>query len=80
MEAATTDQILPMIAHNLGIGFYPEKLAQELDAAGEVCQISITEPLPDRCVCSLCDKNRPLSIAAKIKGRTNALFFPVMIP
>ena len=65
MEAATTDQILPMIAHNLGIGFYPEKLAQESIAKGEVCQISITEPLPDRCVCLLCDKNRPLSIAAK---------------
>lgn len=54
MEAATTDQILPMIAHNLGIGFYPEKLAQESIAKGEVCQISITEPLPDGAyVCSV---------------------------
>ena len=30
MEVATTDQIIPMITHNLGIGFYPEDLATEL--------------------------------------------------
>lgn len=29
IEAATADQILPMIRHNLGIGFYPEALAEE---------------------------------------------------
>ena len=34
MEAATTDQILPMITHNLGIGFYPEELAAEPPASG----------------------------------------------
>ena len=27
MEAATMDQVLPMVQHNLGIGFYPEPMA-----------------------------------------------------
>ncbi|MEI3359510.1 MAG: hypothetical protein V8R41_11620 [Dorea formicigenerans] len=28
METATTDQMLPLIIHNLGIGFYPKKMAE----------------------------------------------------
>ena len=35
-EVATIDQILPMILHNLGIGFLPEKLARDAISKGDV--------------------------------------------
>ena len=51
IEAATTDQVLPMIVHNLGIGFYPEPLAQEVIDDGKVFALQLKEPLPQREVC-----------------------------
>ena len=39
MEAATTDQVLPMVEHNLGIGFYPEDLCAGAITSGSVQQI-----------------------------------------
>ena len=36
METATTDQMLPLIVHNLGIGFYPKKMAELALAKGDV--------------------------------------------
>lgn len=51
MEVATTDQIFPMVQHNLGIGFFPEELAAEHIAQGKIVQIPIEEPLPERKIC-----------------------------
>ena len=65
MEASTTDQILPMVAHNLGIGFYPEALASEPIARGEVLPIRLVEPIPEREICLIRDTSRPKSIAAQ---------------
>lgn len=65
MEAATTDQILPMIEHNLGIGFYPEELSASAIARGAVLPIRLAEPLPERSVCVVWDKTHPQSIAAR---------------
>ena len=65
MEAATTDQVLPMVEHNLGIGFYPEDLCAASITSGSICPIRLVEPLPEREVCLVWDKGRPLSIAAK---------------
>lgn len=65
MEAATTDQILPMIQHNLGLGFYPEELAAEAIARGEVVPIRLTEPIPERNVCLIWDTTQPQSIASQ---------------
>ena len=41
METATTDQMLPLIVHNLGIGFYPKKMAELALAKGDVYQIPL---------------------------------------
>ena len=41
IEAATTDQVLPMIVHNLGIGFYPEPLAREVINDGRFLPFSL---------------------------------------
>ena len=45
METATTDQMLPLITHNLGIGFYPKKMAELALTKGDVYQ---EEKLPLR--------------------------------
>lgn len=65
IEAATADQILPMIRHNLGIGFYPEALAKEAIKKGEVVQLHLTSRMPEREICLIWDKNRPKSIAVR---------------
>ena len=65
MEAATMDQMLPMIRHNLGIGFYSETLASPAIAAGEVFRINLSETVPQRAVCFIEDTTRPQSIAMK---------------
>lgn len=55
----------PWSAHNLGIGFYPEALALEPIARGEVLPIRLVEPIPEREICLIRDTSRPESIAAR---------------
>lgn len=65
MEAATIDQVLPMIEYNLGIGFFPEIMAAPAIARGEVFQIRLVEPVPERSVSLIEDTSRPQSTAMK---------------
>lgn len=65
IEAATTDQILPMVKSNLGIGFVPEQLAKKELESGEVFQIELDETVPPRNVCIITDTKRSVSIAAR---------------
>lgn len=65
LEAATTDQVLPMICHNLGIGFYPEQLATDDISSGHVHQIPLLETIPTRDICLIVDDSKPLSKAAE---------------
>lgn len=64
-EAATTDQILPMVKNNLGLGFFPKELAKQALALGEICQISLQEPIPHREILLVENKERSLPIAAE---------------
>ena len=64
VEAATTDQILPMIRYDLGLGFIPESFAREALEQGEILALKLEEEIPCRHICLLKDKNRPLSTAA----------------
>lgn len=65
LEAATTDQILPMVKNNLGLGFLPEIFAREALDAGEVFQIHLQEALPWRSIYLAENKERPLTITAE---------------
>lgn len=65
LEAATTDQILPMIKNDLGIGFIPEVLAKDALKKQEVYHIPLVEKIPSRQICFIENENYPLSIAAK---------------
>ena len=64
IEAATADQILPMVRSNLGIGFVPEHTAMEAARDGSIAILSLKEKPPKRSICLLKRKDTPLSIAA----------------
>ena len=64
-EAATMDQMLPMVQSNLGIGFYPEPMASSAIAEGHVTQIRLAEPIPERSVSLIEDASRPQSSAMR---------------
>lgn len=65
MEVATADQIIPMIKHNLGIGFCPEAFAKKMIEDGEVFRIDIKEPEPQREIFILNKVNSLYNNAAK---------------
>ncbi len=65
IEAATVDQILPMIKTNLGIGFVPESFARDEVLLGNVFVLSTQAKIPKRPVCLLKKENQPLSIASQ---------------
>lgn len=64
LEAATTDQILPMVKSNLGLGYLPEIFAKKALSMGEVCQIPLQEAIPSREIYLVENEKRPLSITA----------------
>lgn len=66
IEAATADQILPLIRAGLGIGFLPEKTALEAAENGSVRILELAEQTPERIICLVKRKDTPLSIAAEM--------------
>lgn len=64
MEVATADLMLPMIEHNLGIGFLTHELAQCSVEEKKVWEIPLKEPVPERGVYFLYDRKRSLGKAA----------------
>ncbi len=47
IEVASTNQLMPMIKNDLGIGFIPERFAKEALENGEVFSIHWKNPFPD---------------------------------
>lgn len=64
IEAATADQILPMVLANLGIGFVPEQTARKAAADSSITILQPQEQPPKRTISLLKRKDMPLSIAA----------------
>ena len=62
IEAATADQIMPMVRAGLGIGFVPEEFVEN---APDVTVIKTEKPLPEREIRVVKRRDQPLSIAAK---------------
>lgn len=65
VEAATTDQVLPLVRYGLGLGFFPREMAQSAIDRGEIRALPITEIIPRRWVCLIRDPARPFSMAAR---------------
>lgn len=63
IEAATADQILPLVQHNLGVGFVPEEFLQE--NLPSVHRLSLQTRIPTRHICLIKKKNHTLSLPAK---------------
>ena len=62
IEAATADQVLPMVEADLGIGFVPERFARE---NGKVNIVDLAEEIPTRSVCLIRRRDQPLGVAAR---------------
>lgn len=65
IEAATSDQILPLVRAGLGIGFIPEHIAEQAASDGSIHILHLAEHPPERRVCLLKRKDTPLSLAAE---------------
>lgn len=61
-EAATADQIVPMVKADLGIGFVPEEFLEGIEG---VSVIETENPLPEREIRVVKRREQPLGIAAK---------------
>lgn len=64
IEVASTNQLMPMIKNDLGIGFIPEHFAQEAIENGEIFSIPLKEHIPRRSICLVENTSRCPSIAA----------------
>ncbi len=80
MEVATADLMLPLIEHNLGIGFVPKQLAMPLLREQRLVEIKVRWDNPARCIQIVSDRGRGKSFAAntfykylKEEGRQNGL-------
>lgn len=62
IEAATADQVLPMVEADLGVGFVPERFARE---NGKVNIVDLAEEIPTRSVCLIRRRDQPLGVAAR---------------
>ena len=65
IEAATADQIRPLVRSGLGIGFLPKETAEEAAESGEIKILDLPEQPPERIICLVKRKDAPLSIAAE---------------
>lgn len=64
IEAATADQILPMVKANLGIGFVPQFFALQEELGRSVFPLELEEPIPAREICLLHSARHAQSRAA----------------
>ena len=65
VEAATADQIMPLVMHDLGIGFVPTAFLSNVKEADSIHVLHLKESIPPRNVCLVKRTGTSLSIAAK---------------
>lgn len=65
IEAATADQILPLVKHDLGIGFVPEEFLKNESETTGIYRLHLKEETPMREICLVKQKEASLSIAAE---------------
>ena len=65
IEVATADQILPLVKHDLGIGFVPKEFLNEAENLAGIFEINLKEELPKRNVYLIKRTDISLNFAAK---------------
>ena len=63
IEAATADQIIPIVKHNLGIGFIPEQFLD--DDPNGIYKLSLKDDIPKREICVVKRKGYSPSLAVR---------------
>lgn len=66
LQAATMDQILPMVKRDLGLAFLPEFMARPAIRAGEIQELPLCDSIPSRTICALYQKNTCSRAAQKL--------------
>lgn len=66
MEVATSDLLLPLILHNIGVGFVAEPLARPLIEKGKLVRLLSDVTVPEREIHMVLEKGRGRSRAADI--------------
>ena len=64
-EAATADQILPLVKCELGLAFLPQPMAAPSLLKKEIVQIPLKDEIPERQICLVYDSQRPMGAAAR---------------
>ena len=67
IEAATADQIIPIVKHNLGIGFVPEQFLY--DEPNGIYRLNLKDRIPTREICVVTRKGHSPSLAARELGK-----------
>lgn len=65
VEVATTDQVLPMVKNNLGIGFLPDFFTEEAIKNNQVFKLDLAEAIPARDIYLVERKDNTTSLAAR---------------
>ena len=66
VEVATSDQLLPLVKHDLGISFIPEFFVKDALELQEIIPLQLAEEIPPRNICLIRDINHPLSTASRV--------------
>ena len=74
LEVATADQILPLVKHNLGIGFYPKEL---ISKDSDIFEIQTNIKNPERDILLVQDASRATNIATQKFIDTLSLQFKI---
>jgi DNA-binding transcriptional LysR family regulator len=64
IEAATADQIIPLVKHNLGVGFVPESFLRDKGCEG-IYPVKLTDDIPTRHILLAKKRSRALTLPAK---------------
>ncbi len=70
IEAATADQVLPLVRSDLGIGFIPDAFLQDEPERAGILRLRLKEQIPPRSIVFLRPQNRVPSIAATALEQT----------
>lgn len=70
IEADGADLLVPMISHNLGLGFVPQPMAEDAIGRGEVFRIPLDVALPERHICMITDPHHPHTNASRLLIKT----------
>lgn len=66
IEAASSDQILPMVKNDLGIGFVPEQYLEQTGEKENVFVLDLKEEIPERFICLAQRRGQHHSMAAQM--------------